>query len=129
MDEINLEQIVPASAQTIYKDWLSSDGHQKITGGEANITDIEGGDYSAWDGYIWGKNITLVINEKIIQTWRTSEFDESAEDSLLEIRLEALSEKKTNLKLRHTNLPIGDRQKYTDGWIAHYFEPMIAYYS
>ena len=39
MDKLKIEALIPASADRIYKDWLSSEGHTNMTGGEANISD------------------------------------------------------------------------------------------
>ncbi len=51
--------------------------------GEAKCSNQEGGKFTAWDGYIAGKNIQLITNKKIIQIWRTSEFNDNDEDSEL----------------------------------------------
>ena len=39
---------------------------------------------TAWDGYISGRNVELIPGERIVQTWRTSEFGVSDPDSNLE---------------------------------------------
>lgn len=129
MEKLKLEKIIPASAAQIYSDWLSSDGHEAITGGEADASDAVGASYTAWDGYIWGENLELDSNKRIVQSWRTSEFDDSAEDSRIEVLLESISENETKFTLIHSNIPDGDREKYSDGWEQHYFEPMLNYYT
>lgn len=128
MDSLKVEDVIPASAKQIYSDWLSSNGHTDMTGGEAEISDQNGADFKAWDGYISGSNIQLVTNLKIRQHWRTVEFPESAADSILEVKLEPINEHSTKVIISQTNLPDGDGPKYTDGWRDHYFSPMKQYY-
>lgn len=128
MDILKVEAIIPASADRIYKDWLSSDGHTNMTGGEATISNEPTAKFTAWDGYISGSNLQLEENKRIFQSWRTVEFPEDAEHSTLEVSLEAIDEANTKVVITQSNLPDGDGPKYTDGWREHYFEPMTAYY-
>ena len=58
-----------------------------MTGGAATITGKVGDHFTAWDGYIKGENMVLEPYKRILQTWRTSQFEESEEDSQLEILL------------------------------------------
>ena len=78
---------LPASPEAIYKAWLSSEGHSDMTGGEAEVSDVVGAAYSAWDGYIEGRNVELLPFRRIVQTWRTTEFPEGHEDSTLTVEL------------------------------------------
>jgi activator of HSP90 ATPase len=113
-------------ASVIFHAWLNSDEHSNMTGSEAECSDQEGEEFTAWDGYITGKNIELQENKKITQSWRTVEFDESDEDSLLSIEFTE-TEKGCELTLTHTNIPEGQTQ-YEEGWIENYFIPMKAYF-
>jgi activator of HSP90 ATPase len=98
-----------------------------MTGGAAKVSARVGGKFSAWDGYITGKNILLEENKKIVQEWRTTEFPESASSSIVEI---LLTEKKsgTTLTLKHHKIPYG-QPDYKAGWTKHYFEPMKKYFA
>jgi hypothetical protein len=58
--DFTVSDIIPARPPQIYQAWLSSDGHRDITGGaDAEISPQEGADFTAWDGYISGKNLKL----------------------------------------------------------------------
>src|ERR1700722_14961822 len=76
-----LTTTIPASPKKIYEAWLDSLGHSEMTGSEANMSDQVGVQVSAWDGYISGRNLELIPGERIVQSWRTSEFDDEHEDS------------------------------------------------
>ena len=123
---IELREIIEATTQEIYSAWLNSQLHTQMTGGEANCSDKVGASFTAWDGYISGKNLELSENKKIVQTWRTTEFSEDNEDSILTIQLSELKEG-TELILTHKNIPKGQTQ-YKQGWIDHYFIPMKEYF-
>jgi activator of HSP90 ATPase len=116
----------PVSPSMIYKAWLSSKGHSEMTGAEAKCSRKVGGKFTAWDEYISGTNKSLTENEEIVQLWRTSEFDEHDEDSLLTIQLKA-TEEGCLLTLTHSNIPEGESD-YEKGWSEYYFEPMFTYF-
>ena len=44
--------------------------HAAFTGGKAEISREAGGGINAYDGYIAGKNVELVPDQKIVQDWR-----------------------------------------------------------
>ncbi len=124
--EFRITTRIPTTAKNIYNTWLSSEGHSKMTGGEATITDQIGASFTAWDGYIEGKNIGLKTDKRILQRWRTAQFEEEEEDSLLEILLKDV-DGQTELTLIHTQVPESGAH-YIQGWDKHYFQPMKAYF-
>ena len=75
-----LTATIPASPEEIYEAWLDSLGHSEMTGGEANMSGQVGAEVSAWDGYISGRNLELIPGERIVQSWRTTEFADEHEE-------------------------------------------------
>lgn len=126
--EFSLEIILPVPPQKVYESWLDSEAHSEMTGGDALITDDVGDKFTAWDGYIWGTNLELIPHKFIKQTWRTSEFADDQENSIIEIHLKAHGDDGTQLTLNHYDLTENDHQ-YKQGWEDHYFTPMLAYFS
>lgn len=124
--EFKLKTIINATAEQIYTAWLSSKGHTDMTGGEAFISDEVGAKFTAWDGYIEGKNLELKPNDRILQSWRTSQFEPHEQDSQIEIILNE-TDGQTELILNHTNVPESG-EHYIQGWDNHYFQPMKAYF-
>lgn len=119
---------MPASKEVIYNAWLNSEQHTKMTNSELAVLSTTVGDsFTAYDGYISGKNVDLVPFTKIIQTWRTTDFSEDEEDSLIEITLKDQGINKTLVTITHSNLPPHGK-KYEDGWKTHYFLPMRQYF-
>lgn len=126
-NEFTLSVMLDASPHQVYIAWMSSLGHSKMTGKTAAIEDRVGAEFTAWDGYIRGRNLELVEDEKIVQSWRTTDFSEDQEDSHLVITLEPCDDG-TLLILHHSHLP-PDAEQYENGWVEYYFEPMKDYFA
>jgi activator of HSP90 ATPase len=124
--EFEVSDIIPATPVQIYTAWLDSNKHSEMTGSPARVSSVVGGKFSAWDGYIHGKNLELEPSNRILQLWRTSEFVDSDEDSLLEILFESV-EFGTSIMIRHSQLPEHGMQ-YQQGWRDSYFSPMKTYF-
>lgn len=127
MVSFTVSEVFPVTAVELYMAWMDSGTHTDMTGGEADIGPEEGDTFEAWDGYISGVTFELDPHRRIVQQWRTAEFDDDAPDSLLEVIFEDEGENLTRVTLRHSNLP-DDGMKYKQGWVEHYFEPMKAYF-
>ena len=125
--EFEISDTFSSTPGQVYDAWLDSVGHTDMTGGAAKSSKDLGGEFEAWDGYIHGSNLELDPGKRIVQSWRTSAFDASEEDSQIEVVLEAV-DGGTKLTLRHTSLPPHGTQ-YEQGWKDHYFDPMKEYFS
>ena len=122
-NEFTLVVTINSKAEKFYEAYLSSEGHTALTGSPARVDGTVDGDFTAWDGYIQGMFLELEKNKRIVQAWRTAEFPEEAEDSIVEILLEE-DHGKTKLTLKHTNIPKGQADEYKTGWEDFYFKPM-----
>lgn len=118
----------PASARQVYDTWLDSAGHSEMTGGAAIMSDVIGAEVSAWDGYINGRNLDLIPGERIVQSWRTTEFTERHEDSTITVTLQDMRDGSL-LTLVHSNVPDDQTSYEESGWQSHYFEPMQSYFA
>jgi activator of HSP90 ATPase len=127
-ESILVTAIFPTDASTLYRAWLNSKEHSAFTGARANIKAEEGSSFSAWDGYISGEILGLEPTSRILQSWRTTEFPEDADDSQVELLLRD-STGGCQMTLRHTNIPAGDGEKYFQGWQEYYVQPMQTYFA
>ena len=112
--EFEVADLIPASPDTIYNAWLNSEEHSNMTGGSARVSSKVGDSFDAWNGYIQGENLELEPSKRILQKWRTTEFEDS-DDSLLEVLLEPEGDG-TRITIRHSNLPDHGMQ-YKQGWV------------
>ncbi len=125
--KFELKATFMAPIEMVFSAWLDSDVHSKMTGGEAKVSDQIGESFTAWDGYIWGKNLEIEPNKRILQSWRTSEFSDEEEDSILELLFSKVNGV-TEITLIHSNLPSHGKQ-YKQGWEDHYFNPMKEFFN
>ncbi|MBA4420803.1 MAG: hypothetical protein C0391_06620 [Anaerolinea sp.] len=127
-EELHLTIKLPVSAEVVFNAWIDSTCHRDFTGGNAYIDPRNGGNFSAWDGYITGILLKLEPYHRIIQSWRTTDFHPLDPSSTLEI---VLDEKDDGVMVtfHHTDLPAGQGALYEKGWKEYYFEPMIGYFS
>jgi len=128
MESFTLTVTLPGNPKDIFNAWLSSKGHSQMTGSLAEVDAEIGGNFKAWDGYIWGKTLETEPNHRILQTWRTSEFPDDSPDSRVELLLEEVTDG-TKITLMHTEIPDGQGDGYKQGWEDFYFTPMRAYFS
>ncbi|ALM07099.1 hypothetical protein SB49_04265 [Sediminicola sp. YIK13] len=125
--EFTLKTTLNAQAKDIYNAWISSEGHTKMTGGKATASNKIGGSFTAWNGYIQGENLVLEQDKRIVQSWRTSQFESHEEDSQVEVLLVEKGDS-TELTLIHSKVPESG-EHYIKGWDEHYFQPMKKYFT
>jgi uncharacterized protein YndB with AHSA1/START domain len=126
--DFKLSCTLPASPEAVYDAWLDSAAHSAMTGARAKIVKGVGGAYSAWDGYITGKTVELIPGQRIVQSWRTTEFAGDDPDSTITVELAPV---RTGARLTLTHSGVPDRQtSYEDGgWHDNYFAPMKAHFA
>lgn len=117
-----------ASPSEIYEALTDPKKHSRFTGSPASGTQRAGREFTAWDGYITGKNIVLQKGKRIVQDWRTSEWPEGYPPSRLELTLSAKGDG-TQLLMRQSAVPLEQLDNYRSGWIESYWEPLKAYLS
>ncbi len=127
-NSLKLFIVFPVNAKELYKAWLDSDTHSAFTGSPAKIDPVKGGKFTTWDGYISGPTIELVPGRKIIQTWRSTDFDAKDPDSTLEIQFEQHDRGSARLTILHSNLPERLLEELRKGWKDFYFQPMKEYF-
>ncbi len=126
--EFVLSTHIPASPEAVFDAWMSSEGHSAMTGGDAVVDPAIGGAFTAWDGYIWGETLEIEPAQRVVQSWRTVDFNDEDADSQIDV-LFASGVDGTVLTLRHTNVPEHDRDYEGSGWEENYFAPMREYFS
>ena len=118
---------VKASPEEVYAALVDAKKHSEFTGSPATTSDTVGADFEAWDGYISGKNLTLVKGKKIVQEWKTTEWPEGYPPSRLQFTL-AAKRGGTELTMVHSRVPAEQVASYTDGWHSSYWEPLKDYF-
>ena len=99
---------------------------RSLPGAPAKISAKEGSDYSAHSGYITGKNLQLIPNRLIVQSWRAQSWSADDVDSTFIIYLEPQGAD-TLLHAIHANLPDKAADSIDSGWYKMYWEPIRLY--
>jgi activator of HSP90 ATPase len=107
--------------ETIYNLYMNAKKHSMIAGGPVKISAKEGADFSAHGGYITGKNLKLVKDKLIVQTWRAQNWADG-EDSTFMIMIEPKG-KDVVVHAVHTNVPEVHAESVDKGWHDHYWKP------
>lgn len=127
-EAIRVSTAIPVAPTTLYFAWIDSAQHSAMTGKNAKLDPSVGSKFSAADGYITGKLVTLDLGRRIIMSWRTSDFPRDAHDSRVEVHFEGLGSG-TRVTVLHTEIPEGQGEKYRGTWMDTYFSPMRNHFS
>jgi activator of HSP90 ATPase len=111
-----------ASPHAVYEILMDPKKHAELTGGEAKISRKAGGKFTLYGGDIEGTNLELVPDQKIVQSWRYSDWPEghysTATFSLEEV------DQGTRLTFTQTDVPDDKYADIKQGWKDFYWTPM-----
>ena len=120
--DIKQEVIIKATPHEVYEALMDSKKHSEFTGGGAKISRKVGGSFTAFDGYSNGKNIELVEDKKIVQSWRASDWPEGHYSTVTFIMKPVKGG--TELSFSQKEVPVDDAKDVADGWKEYYWEPL-----
>ncbi|MGB6442346.1 MAG: SRPBCC domain-containing protein [Thermoplasmata archaeon] len=107
---------LPGSPREVYNALMTTKGHIAFTGADARISPRVGGKFMAWGGYIHGKNLTLIPNRTIYQTWIPSDPKwPEGHESRVRYSLVATSGG-TRVTFTHTRVPVEHVGHLSAGW-------------
>ncbi len=125
MKDFKKYYILAAAPEEVYLALTNPATIQLWTGEKAEMSTVEGSEFSLWDGAILGKNISFEESKKIEQQWY---FDGQEESSIVTIKLHE-DKKGTSVELKHTNIPDAEYDDFVEGWNATYFGALEEFYS
>jgi len=130
MSKTIVQKIIFKKTRTavLFNLYMDSHQHTTVTQSIATISPKEGGRYSAHDQYITGKNLRLVKNRLIVQTWRASNWGEDIADSVFIIALEQKG-RDVIVSATHANVPDEEFEDLKNGWTEFYWKPWKEYLS
>lgn len=128
MEKFKISVKLHCPVKDVYTGWLNDKIHSAFSGGlAAKIDPNEGGKFSVWDGHITGTNVEIFPYKRIVQKWRSSQFADTDEDSLLELFF-TFKDGYTLITITHSNLPEGFEAVYKKGWKENYLKNMKKYF-
>ena len=123
----NLQQIITIKAgpHDVYEALMDSKKHSEFTESKAEISRDIGGKVTAFDNWASGKNIELVQDKKIVQTWRGEDWPK---DHYSTIKFELTQDGDiTILDFTQTDIPEELFEDIEQGWKDYYWDKLKAY--
>lgn len=114
------------SPKTLFELYMDSKKHSEVTGARAVLSRKSGGKFSAYDRYIVGRNLLIIPNYLIIQTWGGKDFKKTDPDSILMLTFNKIRGG-TRLDLVHANVPGHHYRGIKEGWNEYYWEKWRKY--
>lgn len=120
--------IAQASPDEVYEAFIDAKKHSAFTGSKAACDPKIGGKFTAWDGYISGKNLELEKGKRIVQEWLTTDWPDGYPPSRLELTFKKTN-KGTEIAMNHSNVPAEQADELAEGWNEFYWKPMQQYFA
>jgi uncharacterized protein YndB with AHSA1/START domain len=133
-ESIHQETVFKASRQRVYEaltdtkqfdQVIELSGAMKSFGAGGKPTEIsseEGGRFTLFGGYITGRHIELLPNERIVQAWRAGRWPQGVYSI---VKFELVEQGGgTKIVFEHTGFPKGEAESLASGWKAHYWDPL-----
>jgi activator of HSP90 ATPase len=133
-EAIHQEPLITASSERIYRVLTNAKLFEKLTRLSAAFKDMAnkhepamldgraGGAFALFGGYITGRFVELVPNERVVQAWRAASWDPGVY-SIARFQLVEQSPG-TKIIFDHAGFPIGQAEHLAKGWQANYWDPL-----
>ena len=118
--------VIKASPHEIFEAIMDSKKHSEFTGGKAVISRKINGKFTAYEGYIQGKNLNIIKDKKIIQSWTCVDWEPN-EISKIIFYLKKIKDG-TKIEFLQYNLPDRFYKEISKGWKEHYWEKLKDYF-
>jgi uncharacterized protein YndB with AHSA1/START domain len=137
---IHQEVVFKVSRQRVYEALTDAKQFNKVVmlsaamqsgmapaGKPVEVSPEAGGAFSVFGGYITGRHIELVPNQRIVQAWRAASWG-PGQYSIARFELGEQGSG-TKLVFDHTGFPLGQAQHLAEGWRVNYWEPLEKYFA
>lgn len=112
-----------ATPATLFDIFTNPAKHSAVLGGASVTISRKVGDrFSCMDGLLTGKNLVVIPDRMIVQSWRGNVWKDEDPDSILSLTFTAVK-KGAQIYMVHANTP----HQFTERWEQVYWAPMRAY--
>src|SRR5262245_6269126 len=125
MAKVHQEVTFAAPPAKVYRALIDSREHAQFTSAPAQIGTAVGDAWTAYGGKISGRNVELVEEKRIVQTWRAGNWPEGVH-SLVRFELTPAGAG-TKVVLDHDALSDDQVPHIDGGWEKMYWEPLRKY--
>jgi len=109
-----------ATPEEVFEALINPNLIQTWSGDEAKMNAKVGGIFSLWGGQMFGINLEIVKNKKLVQQWS---YDQWKEPSKVTFTIKA-NGKKTTIDLLHEDVPELSLTSISEGWDIYYLGAM-----
>lgn len=109
-----------ATPEEVFEALINPDLIQNWSRDEAKMSVEVGGTFSLWGGQMFGINLEVVKNKRLVQEWS---YDQWKEPSKVTFTIKAKG-KKTVVDLLQENVPEKSVSSISDGWDSYYLGAM-----
>lgn len=107
---------INAKAEEVFDALVNPEIIQDWSGDEAKMSADVGAKFSLWGGQMFGTNLEVVKNKKLVQEWCYDQWDKP---SKVTFTLKAKG-KQTIVELLHEDVPEKSLTSITEGWDIYY---------
>ena len=138
-EAIHQEPVLAASPKRVYEALMDAAQFQKVQllSGAMKASDLiakpaeisrdAGGAINLFGGYIFGRQIELVPNKRIVQAWRVGNWPAGVYSiAKFELAAEGTG---TKIVFDHAGFPKGTAEHLAIGWKAHYWDGLAHYFA
>jgi activator of HSP90 ATPase len=115
-----------ATARELYDIYLDPARHAAVTGAPVKISPKPGSKFAAFNDMLSGAMLYTIPGELIVQRWRSCEFYDTDQDSILILRF-VQDGTRGRIDMTHANVPKQDHDGVTKGWEKFYWKPLRGY--
>jgi activator of HSP90 ATPase len=116
-----------ASPVRLFDLLMDDKGFVAMTGRAAQIDPKDGGSFSLFGGLIVGRNVELVLAQRVVQAWRPTHWEPGIY-SIVRFQLVPKGAG-TTVVFDHTGFQEGEYDSLLSGWNGHYWGPIAKYLS
>ena len=107
---------INATPEEVFDALVNPEIIQDWSGDEAKMSDEVGAKFSLWGGQMFGTNLEVIKNKKLVQEWC---YDQWENPSKVTFTIKVI-EKKTIVELLHEDVPEKSVTSITEGWDIYY---------
>jgi uncharacterized protein YndB with AHSA1/START domain len=126
MKTLQQTYLIKAPIAEVWQSLVNVDYIQGWGGGPAKMDDKVGTEFSLWGGSIWGENLEVVPNQKLVQAWYSDEEPKWRKPSKVTFNLHS-ENGSTRLELLHEAVPDQNADDIDKGWKDYYLGPLKNY--
>ncbi len=122
-NKIRQNYLINAPVSKVWLAFVDPTEIEKWGGSPAKMSDKPGEKFELWGGDVFGTNIEVVENKKLVQEWYGGNWTKSSKVVFI---FENLGDK-TKVILTHTNLPENEVENFDQGWKDYYLGAITTY--